>query len=37
LSDIEVAHLDETEEEIALYRSFPRWYGYVFYILRKND
>ena len=30
------AALDETYKEIELYRNYSEWYGYVFYIMKKN-
>ena len=35
-SDAEIAGaLDEADAEIALYREFSQWYGYVFYVMHK--
>lgn len=30
------AALDENSEEIELYRNYSEWYGYVFYIMKKD-
>lgn len=30
-----LAVLEETHYEIALYKKYSEWYGYVFYIMRK--
>jgi hypothetical protein len=28
--------LDEEQAEITLYRDYPGWYGYVFYVMKKD-